>query len=67
MIAATDNSFWDLSLLAVFLLGGFFLGSAVWALAWSRRSGQFEDLERASRSIFDKDEPEGSIQDRFPD
>ena len=66
MSPAPVESFWDLSLLGIFLLGLIFLGSAIWALSWSRRSGQFEDLERDSRAIFDADEPEGVIQDRFP-
>jgi cbb3-type cytochrome oxidase maturation protein len=60
------ESFWDLSLLGIFLLGLVFLGTAIWALSWSRRSGQFDDLERDSRAIFDADEPEGVVQDRFP-
>ncbi len=66
MSPAPAESFWDLSLLGIFLLGLVFLGSAIWALSWSRRSGQFDDLERDSRSIFDADEPEGVVQDRFP-
>jgi cbb3-type cytochrome oxidase maturation protein len=66
MSPAPVESFWDFSLLGIFLLGFVFLGSAIWALSWSRSSGQFEDLERDSRAIFDADEPEGVVQDRFP-
>lgn len=41
--------------------------SAVLALAWAFQSGQFNDLERGARSIFDEEEPVGQMTDHFPD
>ena len=51
------------------LLGSVFVfgGVAVLALSWAVRNGQFENLERGSRSIFDPGEPIGEMTDRFPD
>jgi len=40
--------------------------SAVWALVWAIRSGQFDDLRQGALSIFDDDEPVGKPTDRFP-
>jgi cbb3-type cytochrome oxidase maturation protein len=44
----------------------FLTGSALWALRWALRSGQFKDSERTALSIFDDEEPVGEVQDRFP-
>ena len=40
--------------------------SAVCALFWACRSGQMGDFPAAAVSIFDDDEPQGQITDRFP-
>lgn len=43
----------------------FFVATAI-ALHWAHKNGQFSDLERGARSIFDDDEPLGQVTDRFP-
>lgn len=43
-----------------------FGGAAALALGWAFRSGQFENLEQQSKSIFDSDEPVGEATDAFP-
>lgn len=45
----------------------FFGVTAVWALVWAVRSGQFQDFGGAARSIFDEEEPVGEVTDRFPE
>lgn len=42
------------------------IGAAVWALFWAVDAGQFDDLERHSRSILDDADapPEGPAADR---
>lgn len=39
----------------------------VWLLAWAIRRGEFTNLRQNSRMIFDDEEPEGVVTDRFPD
>jgi len=53
-------------LIIIFILGVLFFASAVGALVWASKSGQFQDFERGSRTIFDEEEPEGVMQDSFP-
>jgi cbb3-type cytochrome oxidase maturation protein len=43
-----------------------FGGAAVLALGWAFRSGQFENFDQGSRSIFGPDEPIGEATDSFP-
>lgn len=40
--------------------------SAVIALAWSIHTGQFRNPAAGAESIFDDDEPLGTITDSFP-
>ena len=40
-----------------------FGATAVWALAWAIRSGQFSDFGRSAASIFDDEEPVGRVTD----
>ena len=44
-----------------------FGGAAVLAFSWAFRSGQFENFDQGSKSIFDEDEPIGEYTDAFPD
>lgn len=62
-----NEGLWDKSLIFVALLGLFFLGSAVYALVWARRQNQFHDFDRGARAVFDDEEPEGVVTDRFPE
>lgn len=45
----------------------FLTGSALLALRWALRNGQFEHAERAALLIFNEEEPVGELTDRFPD
>ncbi len=47
-------------------IGGVFFGLAAWALYWAVKNGQFENLDKGSRVIFDEEEPEGEHTDYFP-
>jgi cbb3-type cytochrome oxidase maturation protein len=57
----------DLAVLAT-VVGSVVLfgGAAVLAMGWAFRSGQFENFDRGSRSIFGPDEPVGTPTDAFP-
>jgi cbb3-type cytochrome oxidase maturation protein len=52
-------------LLLFFVLFGI-LGSGLLMFWWAASSGQFEELERGSRVIFDAKEPIGQATDTFP-
>lgn len=41
--------------------------SAIYGLYWAAKNGQFQRLDDASKSIFDKDEKIGQVTDSFPD
>ena len=43
-----------------------FGASAVWALVWAIRSGEFNNLAEGAASIFDDEEPIGRMTDSFP-
>lgn len=40
--------------------------TAIAALVWAIRRGEFDNLRDAALSIFDEDEPLGTVTDRFP-
>ena len=49
------------------VLGLFFLsGSALLAIYWAAKTGQFSKISEGAATIFDKDEPVGIPTDRFP-
>jgi cbb3-type cytochrome oxidase maturation protein len=52
----------------ILMLGGliFLGGSALAALCWAIKDGQFRNLREAPLTIFDQDEPVGTPTDRFP-
>ncbi len=41
--------------------------SAIGALVWAIRRGEFDNLRDAALSIFDEEEPAGRVTDHFPD
>jgi len=53
---------WILFVCSVILLPA----TALLALRWAVRNGEFNDLNRTALSIFDEDEPVGRQTDRFP-
>lgn len=57
-MTATFISIW----IFAFALGG----TAIGALLWALKSGQFQNINAGARVIFDEDEPEGVVNDRFP-
>lgn len=57
---------WNAYLIAIALIGAVFFVTAIAALVWAVKNGQFSNLEQGSRSIFDSEEPEGVQQDFFP-
>ena len=61
-----SGGLWDKSLVFVGLLGLLFFGTAVYAFVWARRQRQFSDFDKGARSIFDEEEPEGRVTDKFP-
>lgn len=44
----------------------FLSGSALFAIYWAAKSGQFSNLSEGAATIFDEDEPVGKGTDRFP-
>lgn len=40
--------------------------SAVLALRWAVRTGQFRDFEKGAETIFDEEEPIGKPMDNYP-
>lgn len=42
------------------------MASAVYALYWAVKSGQFREIEKGATSIFDDEEPIGTRTDSFP-
>jgi cbb3-type cytochrome oxidase maturation protein len=56
------NVVWILFVCSVVLLPG----TALLALRWAARHGEFNDLPRTALSIFDEDEPIGVMSDHFP-
>ncbi len=40
--------------------------TALWALNWAIRHGEFRNLPKTALSIFDEEEPVGQLSDRFP-
>ena len=48
------------------ILGLIFFLTAVIALFWASKHGQLRDFEKGARSIFDEEEPEGTLGDAFP-
>ena len=53
-------------LIFITAMGALFFASAVAALWWASRSGQFKKLEEGAKVIFDADEPIGVQTDFFP-
>lgn len=55
-------------LLWMLFLGGFVVlpGSALLAMRWAIRNGEFRDFKKASLLIFDEEEPVGLVTDSFP-
>ncbi len=42
------------------------MASAVYALYWAVKTGQFREIEKGATEIFDEEEPIGVTTDSFP-
>jgi len=47
---------------SIILMGG----SALYAIYWAAKGGQFANMENGARVIFDAGEPVGKVTDLFP-
>ena len=54
------------SYIIAFVIALLITGSAVVALRWAVKSGQFRNFEKGAETIFDEDEPMGRPADSFP-
>ncbi len=50
----------------VVVLAAAVMASAVYALYWAVKTGQFRNFEKGATAIFDDEEPEGHPTDFFP-
>lgn len=50
----------------ILAMGGLFFITAIWVLNWSIKKGQWNQIDKTAKSIFTKDEPEGTQTDFFP-
>lgn len=57
---------WSLYVSVVGVFALLFLLSAVYALHWASKDGQFKNFQEGARTIFDEEEPEGVPTDYFP-
>jgi len=57
---------WNAYLIIIAVVGVLFFCSAIAALVWAVKSGQFKNLDKGATVIFDEEEPEGVQQDFFP-
>lgn len=55
-----------ISYIIAFVIALLITASAVAALRWAVKSGQFRDFEKGAETIFDEDEPMGRPADHFP-
>jgi len=53
-------------ILVGFGFAGLFFVGAAYALYWSHKNGQLDDLQDGSKVIFDEEEPLGEQTDFFP-
>jgi cbb3-type cytochrome oxidase maturation protein len=57
----------DVTVLAIVIGSVVMFGvAAALALGWAFRSGQFDNFQQGSMSIFGPDEPVGEVTDAFP-
>jgi cbb3-type cytochrome oxidase maturation protein len=54
------------SYIIAFVIALLITASAVLALRWAVKTGQFRDFEKGAETIFDEDEPMGRPADSFP-
>ncbi len=57
---------WNHYILIGILSASVFFVAGAWALHWAWKTGQLSNMEQGACSIFDEDEPQGEITDRFP-
>ena len=57
---------WNIYIVLGAVIATVFFVAAALALHWAHKNGQFSNLDKGARSIFDDDEPLGQVTDRFP-
>lgn len=57
---------WNIYIIFGAIIASAFFVTAAVALHWAHRNGQFSNLDKGARSIFDDDEPMGQVTDQFP-
>ena len=57
---------WNIYIILGAVIASLFFVAAACALHWAHKNGQFSNLDKGARSIFDDDEPLGEVTDRFP-
>ena len=58
---------WNQYVLVGFLFASLFFIGGAFALHWAHKNGQLTNLEKGAQSIFDEDEPIGTVTDQFPE
>lgn len=55
-------------ILWLLFIGGLVIlpGTALLALRWAIKQGEFQNLQKTALSIFDEEEPVGEVTDHFP-
>ena len=56
----------NFALILLTILGVLFFISAIYALWWAAKTGQFHKMEQGAKTIFTPEEPEGTQTDFFP-
>ena len=57
---------WNIYIVLGAIIASVFFVAAALALHWAHKNGQFSNLDKGARSIFDDDEPLGQVTDSFP-
>lgn len=45
---------------------GIFFAAGAYMLWWAQKGGHLENFEKGAKVVFDEEEPEGVMTDRFP-
>ena len=57
---------WDHYILFGSISACIFFAAGALSILWAWKNGQFSNMAQGACSIFDEDEPQGEITDKFP-